>query len=386
MRKLPEKLKAKLRKREQDGNLRRLYSPTDGVDFASNDYLGLVRNPPESLKKVSHDLPAGSTGSRLLSGNHRYFRQAETSIAKFHRAETSLIYNSGYDANIGLLSALAQRNDVVFSDQAAHASIRDGLILSGARTYSYAHNDLDALEKRADVVFRQGRPGDAEVYVVSESVFSMEGDGADVPALVEYCVRKGFRLILDEAHATGVLGPAGRGAVVASELEHSVFARLVTFGKALGCHGAAVLCSAELREYLLNFSRSLIYTTALPPHSVATIQSVYEFLETEEGAERLKALHANIRTFRVELERRGLDTHFAPASAAIFSFRAGSNDAARSCAAQLREAGYDLKPILSPTVPKGRECLRFCLHSFNTDAEIQGVLSILELQKKSLVS
>ncbi len=386
MRKLPEKLAAKLRKREQDGNLRKLYAPWGGVDFASNDYLGMARFPPPSMRNLPKDLPAGSTGSRLLSGNHRYFQEAEAAIADFHGSEAALIYNSGYDANVGLLAALAQRNDVVFYDQAVHASIRDGLILSGARTYSYAHNDLDALVKRAEVVFREGRPRDAEVYVVSETVFSMDGDGADLPVLAEYCQREGFRLILDEAHAAGVLGPDGRGAVVAAELQEAVFARVVTFGKAMGCHGAAVLCTPQLREYLLNFSRSLIYTTALPPHSVAAIQGVYSFLASEEGRQRLGRLQTNIRAFREQLEQRGLKGHFSPASAAIFSFRAGSNDAARHLAAELQEAGYDLKPILSPTVPKGQECLRFCLHSFNSESEIKGVLSILEQQKNSFVS
>ena len=386
MQKLPEKLGAKLRRREEEGNLRRLYTPAGGVDFSSNDYLGLARFPPEGLHVLPEDRSPGSTGSRLLTGNHPYFGEAESTIARFHQAGSALIYNSGYDANIGLLGALAQRNDIVFYDQAVHASIRDGLILSGARTYSYAHNDLDALKKRVGVVLREGRPGDAEVYVISETVFSMEGDGADLPALSGYCRQEGFRLILDEAHATGVLGPSGRGAVVGAGLEQEVFARVVTFGKALGCHGAAVLGSPELRDYLLNFSRSLIYTTALPPHSAATIKNAYKFLESEAGRERRDQLHANIRTFRQEVEQRGLSPYFAPAAAAVFSFRAGSNSAARSNATRLQEAGFDLKPILSPTVPKGHECLRFCLHSFNSNDEIQGVLSILEQQKKSLVS
>lgn len=386
MSEFPKKLQSRLDARRRDGNLRALPQSSGRVDFTSNDYLGLARLPgpvpggPPGLEG------RGSTGSRLLSGNHPLYEQTEGLVAGFHLAGSALIYNSGYDANLGLLSALLQRTDYVFYDRSVHASIRDGLSLGHARSFRYDHNDLDSLRKMVSKVLGGVRPPDAEVYVITESVFSMEGDGPDLASLAAFCSENGFRLILDEAHAAGVLGPEGRGAAVGEGIHDRVFARVVTFGKALGCHGAAVLGSPLLKEYLLNFSRSLIYTTALPPHSLEAISQAYGFLESPEGTKARGELHQLLAYFGLQIREAGLEGRFAPARAAIFSCRVPGNARARETAACLEQAGFDVRPILSPTVPEGQECLRFCVHRYNTPSEVREVLTILADKLQSEVN
>ncbi len=375
MAELPPKLREKLEARRREGNLRTLTNPGSGVDFYSNDYLGLAREilaEPESAS-----FPDGSGGSRLISGNHPLYGTLEQKLCEVHRAQAALVYNSGYDANLGLLSAVARRVDYIFYDQSVHASIRDGLALSRARSYSYRHNSPEDLEKRVQAVLKKGIPKGSEVYVVTESVFSMEGDSPDLRALAAYCSKNGFRLILDEAHAVGVLGRDGGGAVVRDGLEQEVFARIVTFGKAVGRHGAAVLCDPSMRDYLINFSRSLIYSTALPPRTLSGILHGYALMTGDAGMQRRKELERNIDEFLRGAEAMGIRGRFLPASGAIQSCLVGDNHEADRLGRALNERGYLVKPIRYPTVPRGRECIRFCLHSFNTSGEIQEVLSIL---------
>jgi 8-amino-7-oxononanoate synthase len=369
----PRRLEARLEKRLREGAFRQLYPPNDRVDFSSNDYLGYAR----SAKQPESSLPPGSTGSRLISGNHGLYPQAEKVIAEFHRAESALIYNSGYDANVGLLSCLLQRNDCIFYDQSVHASIRDGIALGKGRAFKFSHNSLSSLKKKVGAVLPMGRKNGIEVYVITESVFSMEGDGPDLEAFSSYCREMGFHLIVDEAHAAGVLGPGGRGGVVARGCEDAVFARVVTFGKALGCHGAAVLGSHRLREYQINFSRSLIYTTALPPESLQALLKAYEWLDSPAGEEARDRLLRLCSLFRDTAEALGLGPFFRNAMGPIQCCEAGGNLRVKSLALTLQEAGFEVKPILSPTVEAGRECLRFSLHAFNTDPQVREVLTIL---------
>lgn len=383
MSEFPRKLQARLDARRRDGNLRALQAPSGRVDFTSNDYLGLARRAWPGSALTAGAEGRGSTGSRLLSGNHPLYEETERLVARFHQAGSALIYNSGYDANLGLLSAVLQRTDFVFYDRSVHASIRDGLSLGLARSFRYDHNDLESLQKTVRNVLGRGRPAGAEVYVVTESVFSMEGDGPDLAPLAAYCAENGFRLMLDEAHAAGILGPEGRGAAVGEGIQDTLFARVVTFGKALGCHGAAVLGSPQLRQYLLNFSRSLIYTTALPPHSLEAIAQAYGFLQGPEGARARAELQEVLGAFAQQIGETGLAGYFAPARAAVFSCRVAGNARARETAAALQAAGFEVRPILSPTVPAGQECLRFCVHRYNTPSEIREVLTILATKLRS---
>ncbi|MFZ9003581.1 MAG: aminotransferase class I/II-fold pyridoxal phosphate-dependent enzyme [Robiginitalea sp.] len=370
---LPKKLQAKLQQRRDDGSLRSLYERHELIDFSSNDYLGLARRE----EQPAENLPAGSSGSRLISGNHPLYAKAENVVRKFHLAEAALIFNSGYDANLGLLSAILQRGDYIFYDQNVHASIRDGIRLGNAKAFKFAHNDQESLKQMVWQVLKGTPLQNGEVYVITESVFSMEGDGPDLGLLAAYCKLHNFRLIVDEAHSAGILGPEGRGEVAGKEWQDLVFARLVTFGKSLGCHGAAVLCSSGLREYLINFSRSLIYTTALPPQSLMAILKAYQWIQADTGAAARNALLENIRVFSKWVEELELSGYMIPAKAAIRCCEIGGNTRVKTLSAELRKSGFDIKPILSPTVQKGRECLRFSLHSFNSEPQIREVLTIL---------
>ena len=369
----PEKLSRKLQQRLQDGNLRSLPKPGGLVDFSSNDYLGFARlsGEPEATKHA-----AGSGGSRLISGNHPIYDQLETRVASFHLAEAALIFNSGYDANLGVLSALPQRTDYVFYDASVHASIRDGLSLSPARKYGFPHNDLTALADKVSRVFENGRPVNTEVYLVTESVFSMEGDGPDLGALLEFCRTQKIRLILDEAHAIGVLGPEGRGLAVERAVQDEIFARIVTFGKALGAHGAAVLGSPKLKEYLVNFSRSLIYTTAMPPVNLQHILNAYDRMAGTAGNRERQRLNHILSEFETRAKGLGIHDSFT-GRAAIRHLWVGDSARAAHLSKLLADSGYDIRAIRPPTVPPGSACLRICLHSFNTSEEIQAILSIL---------
>lgn len=376
--KLPLKLLKKLERRGQENALRELPELSNLVDFSSNDYLGFaasreILDRTSQILKKSEMLLNGATGSRLLSGNHNLYGLAEEKIAIFHNAEAALIFNSGYDANIGFFSSVPQRGDLIFYDELVHASIRDGILLSNAKSFKFLHNDVENLREQ---VARQDRTtGDLNIYIVTESVFSMDGDLAPLKEIAGFAENFKCYLIVDEAHATGVLGPNGRGLVQELNLENRVFARLHTFGKGLGCHGAAILGSKELKKYLVNFARSLIYTTGLPPHSVATVLGVYENLATSTIA--MERLRENIQTFRKEIKRLKLDTVFIKSTSAIQSCILPGNVRVKKIASLLKEAGYEVKPILSPTVPPGSERLRFCLHSFNSEAEIKEVLKLL---------
>jgi 8-amino-7-oxononanoate synthase len=203
----------------------------------------------------------------------------------------------------------------------------------------------------------------------------MDGDSPDLQKMVELCKKHQAYLIVDEAHALGVLGGGGLGIVQDLQLEKDVFIRILTFGKGLGCHGAVVLGSYQLQQYLINFSRSFIYTTGLPPHSIATIKMAYQYLVSKKGINRREKLKENIAHFSTEVKRNNLS--FLPSDSAIQCCVISGNDKVKNIAKQLKEEGFYVKPILSPTVPKGKERLRFCLHSTNTLLEITQVLNRL---------
>ena len=288
-------------------------------------------------------------------------------------SEGALIYNSGFDANTGFFSGVPQRGDIIFFDEFSHASIREGILLSHAKSIKFRHNDLADLENK----LRSPEAGTADVYVVTESVFSMDGDTPDLEKLAGICEKFGCFLVVDEAHATGIFGKNGRGLISAGNLENRVFARIVTFGKALGAHGAAILGSKELMEYLINFSRSFIYTTALPPHSVATILAAYQKLLISDSFSELEKLQKNILFFRRKLKELHLKKSFLESNSPIQSCIVAGNTNVKEIAAILQKNEYDVRPILAPTVPAGQERLRFCLHSYNYEEEIEAVLNVL---------
>lgn len=374
MKQLPNQLSLKLASRKANNALRALPFGVDLVDFASNDYLGFSQS--EFIFDAAHQLLLdskiknnGATGSRLLSGNHKLYQETETYLAEFHQSEAALIFNSGYDANLGFFSSVPQKGDLILYDELCHASIRDGIQLSNAKAYKFAHNDFEDLEK---LILRNQN---TTIYVVTESVFSMDGDTPNLEKLVAVSDKYNCCLVIDEAHALGVFGEKGEGLVQMLGLQDHFFARIMTFGKGLGCHGAAILGATELKSYLVNFARSFIYTTGLPPHSVATILVAYQYLETEENA--LNSLRENIICFNQQKNILGLKPMFVRSKSAIQSAIIPGNEKVKAIARQLQEKGFDVKAILSPTVPEGQERLRFCLHSFNTNEEMGQILALL---------
>lgn len=375
MKSLPQSLSDKLAERTNTNALRQLGNNSGVIDFSSNDYLGLsaskeIFDRAHTCLVQNAIISNGSTGSRLISGNHNLYEVTENEIAKFHDAGSALVFNSGYDANVGFFSSVPQKGDVVLYDEYIHASIRDGLRLSNAVAYKFTHNNVEALKLLIDRYKDKAN----EVYVVTESVFSMDGDSPDLVTIANLCLDNNCLLVIDEAHAVGVFGNKGEGLVQNPDLQHKVFARMVTFGKAMGCHGAAVLGSAQLKSYLVNFARSLIYTTALPPHSLATILIAYEHL-TATSSER-EALHNNISYFISEVKRLGL-TAFIESDSAIHCAVIPGNEKVKHIAKNLQQEGFGVKAILSPTVPQGSERLRFCLHAYNTKQQITRVLQLL---------
>lgn len=355
------KLQQRLQDRQDAGLLRALHHTEKLVDFCSNDYLGLARS--EKLKqqiihaqKLYPEEQLGATGSRLLSGNSVFAEKLEQEIAAFHGSEKALLFNSGYAANLGLFSCLPQRGDTVITDEQIHSSVIDGCRIGFGTRIKFRHNDLSSLEDKL-------RNAKGTCYVAIESLYSMSGDIAPIFKINRLCKQYGALLLVDEAHAFGVFG---RGLVNQLGLTKDVFAVLVTFGKALGAHGAAVLGNTLLYNYLLNFSRPLIYSTALPFSQLLHIQTAYRYLQDNEELQQV--LNHKIRLFRKYMQQ----TSILPNSchSPIQSIIIPGNARVRQVSAALRQKGFGTYPIVSPTVAAGTERLRICLHTHNSDDEI----------------
>lgn len=375
--KFPQKLSDKLTKRTQNNALRKLGTHSSLIDFASNDYLGFAQS--KRIFDETHNLlinrnlqQNGATGSRLLTGNHLLYAETESIIAAFHDQETALLFNSGYDANIGFFSAVPQKGDCILYDELIHASIRDGIQLSNATSYKFKHNDCEDLER---LILKVKSNPAINIYIVTESVFSMDGDTPPLAEIATLCQKHNVYFIVDEAHALGVFGDKGEGLLQLLALQNLVFARIITFGKGLGCHGAVILGSDALKSYLVNFARSLIYTTGLSPHAIATIQVAYQHLA--QNKETREKLRYNINIFNQQKQLLGLKPMFVRSKSAIQCAVIPGNDKVKTIANQLQKEGFNVKAILSPTVPEGQERLRICLHSSNSEEEISKLLNTL---------
>lgn len=371
---LPLGLNKKLIARVKEKSLRSLKLHMQGIDFYSNDYLGFSQNKniqdKIALSSLNHKISNGSTGSRLISGTHPLHLEVEKQLAHFHNAESALLYNSGYDANIGLFSSVLQKGDVVLYDEYIHASVRDGINLSNAKKYKFRHNDVFDLEKKI-IRFKQSSE---QLYIAVETIYSMDGDRCPLEQIVMLCKKHKVHVIVDEAHSGGVFGEQGKGVVCELGLEQLVFARVHTFGKALGAHGAVVLGSNQLKEYLINFSRSFIYTTAIPLHTVLTIK--YSFLELLE-TDAIELLKTKIAYFNSKIVELNLSNSFITSQSAIHCCVIAGNSEVKRVATAIQKKGILVKAVISPTVPKGKERIRFCLHAFNTLEEIDLVLQTL---------
>lgn len=352
---LDKVLQSALEKRENENALRSLKLSKGLVDFCSNDYLGF------SKRLKTPNSQSGSTGSRLIAGHHQIHDEVESQVAAFHDVEGALIFNSGYDANLGFFSTVPSKCDTVIYDQLCHASIRDGLRLGNARSFSFKHNDLKDLKQKLS-------KAKGNIFVVVESIYSMDGDSAPLKQIEEICFNHQANLVVDEAHATGVFGLNGEG--LCAEIGVETYARVHTFGKALGCHGAAVCGSQILKDYLINFARPFIYTTALPPHSLEVIKQAYSEMVACEEKWHLKK---NIEFFKSQFQSLKLIESNSPIQCIVL----GDNSKCKNVAISLQTSGLDIRPILSPTVEKGKERIRICLHSFNSRDEIAHLCSQL---------
>ncbi len=334
------------------------------IDFSSNDYLGLAQSAIFTESQGAH----GSTGSRLLTGNSREAMETEEFLANLWSQEGVLIFPSGYMANLGLLSAVPGRHDTILYDSLSHACIKDGVRLSLAKGSSFRHNDLLHLES-------QLKKSTGQTYVVVESVYSMDGDQAPLKEIEHLCRQFDARLIVDEAHATAIAGRNGGGITEVEQI--NFFARVNTFGKGLGLHGASVCGSAWLKDYLVNNSRPFIFTTAPPPRLFIQIREAFDYISSNQEL-KLK-LYENVEWFIQKSAE--IDNHHATVLKGQHAIQAvviPGAERVRKAAKDIQSAGYDVRPILPPTVREGTERLRICLHSFNTKEEIEGLISILK--------
>lgn len=362
-------LEKKLFERKERGNYRDLKVVDSLIDFASNDYLGLARSGElaqrtfqewEKHGGLLHGL--GSTGSRLLTGNTVYAEQLEKEIAAFHGYEAGVLFSCGYMANMGLISVLANEDDLIFFDACVHASTLEGIRMSRAQAFPFRHHDLYHLEKRL-----KNTKAKVSRYICVESIYSTDGSQSVLQDICGLAKGYGAHVIVDEAHAVGIVGPQGRGLVAACGVTQDVFAQVTTFGKALGVHGAIVMGSRALQEGLINFARPYIYTTALPFYALAAIRSSYSMLpKLESERQRLRQL---IERFR----QAGLTSSVTP----IQSIKIKGNRCVKEMARRLEEEGFDVRPLMSPTVRQGEEMLRICLHAFNTEDEVEALLNTI---------
>ena len=336
--------------------------------FSSNSYLDLSSEPriKEYAGRILNEYGAGSGGSRLTTGTTRIHMELEQTIAAFKNREAALVFNTGYMANVGILSALTQKGDIIYSDQLNHASIIDGCRLSKADLVIYRHNDMDDLEEKI-----KAHPGKRGI-IVSDGGFSMDGDIVNLPRLTELAGRYGLLSMIDEAHATGVIGATGRGTEEYYGMEGSVDVLMGTLSKAVGGEGGFVCGSRSLIEYLINKARSFIFSTALSPVSMAADLEGLRLIM--EQPERVQKLQENIRFCCAALNARGID---AASETAIIPIIIGDEARAMRVMKLLKERGYYISAIRYPTVAKGSARLRLALMSSHTREELAGLAQAL---------
>ncbi|AYN02059.1 aminotransferase class I/II-fold pyridoxal phosphate-dependent enzyme [Chryseobacterium sp. 3008163] len=355
-----------LDKREEEGTLRVLKPQSVGIDFYSNDYLGFAQNKElqNLLVQQVMDNPhllSGSTGSRLISGNSSEVVKTEKLIAKEHQYSDALLFSSGYNANLALFSTLPTRHDTIIVDEKIHRSVHDACKMSHAKKIKFSHNDVGDLE---NILKRQN----GKSYIAIESLYSMDGDFAPIQEIAEVAEKYDAYLIVDEAHSFGVFG---NGLVDQFQLQKKILATVITYGKALGSHGAAILCNDVVKSYLVNFASPFIYTTSAQDIQWRSIKIGYEFLK-ENDNERIK-LQQNIEIFRQQ-NLKSLSSAKSPIQAILIS----DHDRLNRVKQTLSDEGFLTYAVFSPAVKEGAERLRICLHSFNTEEEILKLTKIIK--------
>lgn len=377
---LEERLGKLLARRYSQGSLRQPLqlgkNSENFADFASNDYLGLAKDKSlmqcieQSYKNIQQ---LGATGSRLLTGNHWLVEELEEKIANFHESKNALLFNSGYDANIGWLPALSRKTDLILYDAAIHASLHDAMQLAQTPSFPFHHNNAEHLEQLlADYTLAKSN---RIIFVLVESVYSMDGDIAPLQKIVEICEKYNAILFVDEAHSHGVFGNKGEGLAQSLNLHKKIPLRLHTFGKAAGMHGAVLLCDNIIKSYCLNYARSLIYTTGLDIHTLISIDKVYDLLPSTMAQAQRNKLFSHIPFLKKIIQEKGFDMSIN--NSPIQFIAIGNNQKAKALSAHLLQHNIDARPILAPTVAIGKEGLRICLHAYNTTAEIEKLINII---------
>ncbi|MBP9706063.1 MAG: 8-amino-7-oxononanoate synthase [Oligoflexales bacterium] len=371
---------------------RQLEVKSDGIDFASNDYLGIARNKEiaASIATLWSELInqsngeqfiLGASGSRLVSGESFLYAQLEKKISEYHDVESALLFNSGYHLNVGLFAALAKPGDTIVYDEQCHASLIQGIKLSGVTTRRFRHNNLNHLRQK---LIKSDVNSQAQIYVVIESIYSMEGSAAPLREILEIVEEFGARLIIDEAHALGVVGRKGAGLVSHLGLQDRVFARVVTYGKAFGLAGAALLGPELLKKIMINKSKPFIYTTALPIVQLIGLIQIYDYMLTNIEVLQ-KKLNENIEFFRkqmsTKLAGRQIDEvpELLPSEHPIQVLIYGNSQAVLEQSQNLKSKGFTVAAMRPPTVPKGTDRLRICLHVHNTKQQIQQLVEHIKI-------
>lgn len=375
---MTDHISQKLEERVQAGSKRQLTTADGLIDFVSNDYLGLSRSQAlfERIKNYdySHETNLnGSTGSRLLAGNSATAQQLESKLAGIFKSEAALLFNSGYVANMALIASVPQRGDTILYDNLSHVCLKEGAFLSKANRYAFRHNDCNDLETKL-------KQATGHIYIIIESVYSMDGDLAPFGNILALAEKYEAKIIVDEAHSTGLYGAQGSGKLCALGLEEHLFARVHTFGKAMGVHGAVVCGSQTLIDYLVNFARPFIYTTALPVHSLFSIDAAFDYLSENMALQQEskdKIFYFN-SLFKQKIGDNP-DIKKLESNTPIQPIIVPGNARAKAMAQALQKHGFDVRPILSPTVKEGSERLRISIHTHNTEQEIAALVNQLAL-------
>ena len=384
-----EELEA-LRKRALDRHLREITSAQGPevviagrhfINFSSNDYLGLANDPRlrEAAASAIDEFGVGAGASRLISGTQSPHLRLERALAKWKATEAALCFSSGYSTALGTIPALVTKNDVVLLDKLCHASLIDGAKLSGAILRVFPHNHVGKLESHLE--WARGEHPGTRVLIITESVFSMDGDRAPLRELVELKKRFDALLMLDEAHAVGVIGPNGRGLAAAENVSEEVDIQMGTLSKALGTSGAYICGSRVLIEWLINRARSFIYSTAPAPAIAAAALAAVDFLSSHQGEERRLLLWERIRLMQELLPRTEFnEKHVAPCSA-IFPWIVGGEQTALNLAAALQSDGFLVPAIRYPTVAKGTARLRITVTAAHKEAQIEALCEAIKRRR-----